>query len=150
MTAAERDLLLKAFPLLRDEKIWLPVINRLLVRSVTSSMSILTQNENGDGLYFIISGKFAVQVDSGFAEKKRAIALLEGGAIAGEGMLAGAVARQITVAAVEASTVAILSQASFAEIEQQHPETAVALLKYALRISQLRLAKSSERLGLVL
>lgn len=106
--------------------------------------------DGADGVFFLQYGRLAVMTRSGFAEKERAVALLDPGAVVGEGALAGRVKRGMTVTAVEASELLFLSIEKFSKLEEYHLPLASKILKVLLRAAVLRLTENSKRLAHVL
>lgn len=106
--------------------------------------------DQADCVYYVESGRLAVQVKTGFEDKLQVIAFLDSGTFAGEKGLAGSGVRGMSVVAAEDSLLYLLSCEKFAELEKSHPATALKVLKKLLHVAALRLQASSERLAHVL
>lgn len=117
---------------------------------VPAGGALFGEGDAATGLYLVMSGRFAVQQQTGFADKKQVVALLAPGSFIGEAALAGESIRGTTVVAVEKSSAALLPLATFVRLTEQQPGVAIDLLQALLRLSSLRLRKCSERLALVL
>ena len=133
-----------------EDPAWEQVGVALTFREIAAMNPLFKEGDAAEGLYLIVKGRFAVQVNAGFVEKKQTVAILSEGSIIGEASLAGVTKHSLRVVAVEHGVVAVLSREKFEELERQTPQIAIALLKHALSIAHLRLVKNSERLGLVL
>lgn len=106
--------------------------------------------DQADGVYYVASGRLAVQVKTGFEGKSQVIAFLDSGTFAGEKGLAGVSSRGMSVIAAEDCLLYLLSCEKFAELEKSRPATALKVLKKLLHTAALRLQASSERLAHVL
>ncbi len=103
-----------------------------------------------DALYFLLSGRLAVQHPTGFAERMQVVALLDTGAPVGEGGLLADDRHAATVTAATACRLAVLHRAAFFRLVAGEPVLAIDLLRWLLSRNVLRLRKSSERLAQVL
>ncbi len=117
---------------------------------IKAGTTLYTANDSADCLYVLVSGRIAVQKQTGFADRMQVVALLDPGAPLGEsGMLDGQ-SRGATLTAVADSRLLVLSRQAFAEITSSTPALAVKVLTWVLGRIALRLQKSSERLAHVL
>jgi CRP-like cAMP-binding protein len=124
--------------------------------SITSSVSfaageqLYSRGASAGAMYFLVTGKIAVQNKTGFGDRSQVIALLDPGAPVGEGGLLGDVTRGATLTAVNYCELISLSREAFDTIVDESPVLAVKLLKWLLSRVSLRLKKNSERLAHVL
>ena len=77
--------------------------------------------QEAEGIYFVISGKMAVQKETGFGARKQVVALLDRGAPVGEAGLLGSGLRGASVVAVEDTSLLYLSRKAFDEICEELP-----------------------------
>lgn len=101
-------------------------------------------------VFFLAQGRLSVQKQTGFHRKMQVVAILESGAVVGEGGLLAGHVHGVSVRAIEQSTLFCLGLRELAALEQTDPQLVVQLLKHLLLISSLRLEKTSERLAHVL
>lgn len=111
---------------------------------------IFQKGDPADRLYFLQTGRVAVQSKTGFGDRTQVVALLDPGAPVGEKGLLGGHLRGSTIVAVKDSDFFFLSQESFAGLVEQEPGLVIKLLKWLLNRVSLRLEKNSERLVHVL
>jgi len=98
----------------------------------------------------LVSGRMAVQKQTGFGDRMQVVALLDAGAPLGESGLLNAQSRGATLTAVVDSRLLSLSRQAFVEITNHTPALAVKVLTWLMGRLALRLKKSSERLAHVL
>ncbi len=120
------------------------------IRKISEGEVLFSAGDQADSLFFILEGRLAVHKSTGIRDRTQVVALLDAGTIAGESAVSGDRLRGATVIAVEKTVVARLSRQDLTALEETAPETYIYLIKKILRISSLRLHKSSERLALVL
>lgn len=118
--------------------------------SFAAGTIVCEKGDAADCVYFLYSGKVAVQMKTGFGEKMQVIALLDPGAPVGEKGLLGSRTRGATLVAVQDSELLVLSQEAFDVLGDESPALIIKLLKWLLARVSLRLEKNSERLTLVL
>jgi CRP-like cAMP-binding protein len=118
--------------------------------SFASGTVVFEKGDAADSVYFLYSGKVAVQMKTGFGEKMQVVALLDPGAPVGEKGLLGPRTRGATLVAVKDSELLVLSQEAFDLLVDESPALIIKLLKWLLARVSLRLEKNSERLTLVL
>lgn len=106
--------------------------------------------QEAEGLYFVISGKMAVQKETGFGARKQVVALLDRGAPVGEAGLLGGGLRGASVVAVEDTSLLYLSRKAFDEICEELPELGLVFFRWLLGLVSLRLKRSTERLAHIL
>lgn len=107
-------------------------------------------DQKADGVYFVVSGKMAVQKETGFGARKQVVALLDRGAPVGEvGLLDGG-SRGASVIAVEDSSLLYLSKKAFDDLCEEQPKLGLVFFKWLLGRVSLRLKGSTERLAHIL
>lgn len=111
---------------------------------------LYAENDAASCMYVLISGRIAVQKQTGFGDRMQVVALLDPGAPLGESGLLAAQSRGATLTAVVDSRLLLLSRHAFAEITINTPSLAVKVLTWVMGRLALRLKKSSERLAHVL
>lgn len=111
---------------------------------------ISQKGDPADCLYFILSGRVAVQNKTGFGERTQVVAMLDPGAPVGEKGLLEDRVRGAGLTAIKDSELLVLSQRSFDKLAIESPVLAIKLLKWLLNRVSLRLEKNSERLTQVL
>ena len=111
---------------------------------------LFSHGRKADGLYFIVSGKLAVQKETGFGARKQVVALLEKGSPVGEGGLLDGILHGTTVVAVNDSTLLHLTRSSFDGFCVERPEFGLIFFRWLLgRVTQ-RLQANTKRLAHVL
>lgn len=118
--------------------------------SYPAGTRIFQKGDPADCLYFLQTGRVAVQNKTGFGERMQVVALLDPGAPVGEKGLLGRRTRGATLTAVKDSVLLALSQEAFEILVDEAPVLAIKLLKWLLNRVSLRLEKNSERLAHVL
>jgi len=103
-----------------------------------------------DGMYFVVSGKMAVQKETGFGARKQVVALLDRGAPVGEAGLLDESSRGASVVAVEDTSLLFLSKKSFNDLCEKHPKFGLVFFRWLLGRVSLRLKGSTERLAHIL
>ena len=137
------------FPFL-DKADALALFCAMEIAEVQAGTLLYTVNDSANCLYVLISGRIAVQQQTGFGDRLQVVALLDPGAPLGESGLLDVQSRGATLTAVADSRLLVLSRQSFAEITTNTPSLAVKVLTWLLGRLALRLKKSSERLAHVL
>ena len=98
-------------------------------------------------VYFLVSGRVAVQKNTGFAEKMQVVALLDAGAPVGEGAAVTGQRRGATVVAIENCHLLSIEEQELQTLRRSNPNLAWKIMKKLLHVAHLRLQKSSERLA---
>ncbi|MFT5726348.1 MAG: CRP-like cAMP-binding protein [Desulforhopalus sp.] len=106
--------------------------------------------QDAEGMYFVISGKMAVQKETGFGARKQVVALLDRGAPVGEAGLLDGGLRGASVVAVEDASLLYLSRKAFDEICEELPGLGLVFFRWLLGRVSLRLKGSTERLAHIL
>ena len=114
--------------------------------SFAEGTEIFQKGDPAERLYFLISGRIAVQNKTGFGERTQVIALLDPGAPVGEKGLLGGGSRGATITAVTDCELLTLTYESFNKLIGDDPLLAIKLLKWLLNRVSLRLEKNTERL----
>ncbi len=100
--------------------------------------------------YFLVSGRLAVQKNTGFADKLQVVALLDPGAAVGEAAVIPGQSRGATIVAIDDCRLLSLERERLMRLKEINPSLAWKILTRLLLISHLRLQKSSERLARIL
>lgn len=106
--------------------------------------------EVSSSVYWLISGRLAVRKMTGFAEKMQVVALLDPGALVGEGGIFPDQVHGATVVAIENSHLVSFPGRYLEVVKGSHPSLAWKIITRLLSISHLRLRKNSDRLARVL
>ena len=112
--------------------------------------SLFAEGDASDGLYFLLSGTFAVEKKGELPGKMQTVALLSGGSVAGEGAMAGIPRRRASFVCLEAGSVLFLPLEAHARLCQENPSLSLVLAHYLLQIAALRLGGCSDRLAVLL
>jgi CRP/FNR family transcriptional regulator, cyclic AMP receptor protein len=120
------------------------------IKTYTAGTQVFQKGDPARCLYFVYTGRVAVQSKTGFGERMQVVALLDPGAPVGEKGLLGRKTRGATLMTVKDSELLVLSQESFEMLVKDAPVLAIKLLKWLLNRVSLRLEKNSERLTHVL
>ncbi len=137
------------FPFL-DQPDALALLTAMEISELKSGSTLYSTNDYADCLYVLVSGRLAVQKQTGFGDRTQVVALLDPGAPLGESGLLDGQSRGATLVAVTDSWLLSLSRQAFTEITTQSPTLAVKVLTWLMGRLSLRLKKSSERLAHVL
>lgn len=120
-------------------------------KSLAPGTVLFDHGDSAEVTYFVVSGHLAVHKQTGFFRKMQVIALLDSGAVVGEGALFGGRHLHSTrVTAIEESKVYGISSTDFRGFKAGFPDTAIQIIEYLLSIVSLRLEKTSERLARIL
>lgn len=108
---------------------------------------VMQKGDYEDYMGFIIEGKLAVKMKTGYWGKNIIIAILERGAIVGEGAFLDSGPRGNTVIAMENCRLLTLTTQKMEELIANSPSLAIKLLKRMLYVQSLRLRKAGERIS---
>ena len=136
----------KAFKFLVPEEI-IELCPYLELHEWQTDAVVMHEGRDEDYMGFIIDGKLAVKKKTGFGDKQIIIAILEKGAMVGEGAFVDSGPRSTTVTAMEPCKLLTLSARKMAELTSNNPQLANKLLKRMLYIISLRLRKAVERIA---
>lgn len=98
-------------------------------------------------VFFLVSGRMAVQKNTGFAEKMQVVALLDAGAPVGEGAAVAGQRRGATVVAIENCRLLSIEGQKLETLRRSNPNLAWKIMTKLLHVTHMRLQKSSERLA---
>ena len=135
----------KVFYFLEEEDLALVAPFFELVQHPPNTL-IFKENEQGDFICFVLSGKLEVKKQTEFKGNQIILALLTKGAMVGELSLFDQSKRSATVETAEETTLLILRNSSLDDLIQKHPYIGIKILKGFIRILSLRLRKATERL----
>ena len=104
-------------------------------------------DQMADGVYFVVSGKMAVQKETGFGARKQVVALLDRGAPVGEAGLLDGGSRGASVVAVEDTSLLFLSKKAFDVLCEEQPKLGLVFFRWLLGRVSLRLKELFKRLS---
>lgn len=119
----------------------------LELREWQADAVVMKENAAGDYVGFLVEGKLAVKKKKGDWGKNIIIAILETGAMVGEGAFIESGPRSNDVIAIETSRLLTLSSPKMEELILNNPLLAVKLMKRMLFIMSKRLRKASDRIS---
>lgn len=122
------------------------VVRRLQVRGGASGTLLAAQDEPGDSLFIVYTGRVKVSV-AGDTGREVTLALLKAGDVFGEVSLLDGSPRTANVVAMSDSQVLVLSREAFLDHVRQNPQTAMNMMRELAR----RLRRADETIvGLAL
>jgi CRP-like cAMP-binding protein len=136
----------KAFNFLSDKEVE-ELCPFLELREWSEDAVVMQKGEYEEYMGFIIEGKLAVKMKTGYWGKNIIIAILDRGAIVGEGAFLDCGPRGNTVIAMEKTRLLTLTTQKMEELIINNPSLAIKLLKRMLYIQSLRLRKAGERIS---
>ena len=136
----------KAFTFLSSEEIE-ALCSYLQLNEWQEDAVVMKEGTAGDYVGFLIEGKLAVKKKTGFWGKHIIIAILERGAMVGEGAFIETGTRSNDVIAMEPCRLLTLSNSKMDQLTLNNPLLAVKLMKRMLHIMSLRLRKASDRIS---
>ena len=136
----------KAFNFLSAEEIE-ELCSYLELREWPADGVVMNEGDVEDYMGFLIEGKLAVKKKTGYWGKNIIIAILEKGAMVGEGAFIDSGSRSTTVIAMEPSRLLIFSVQKMDELISSNSLLAIKLMKRMLYITSVRLRKAGERIS---
>ena len=136
----------KAFNFLSSQEIE-ELCSYLELREWQPDAVVMKQGANENYVGFLLDGKMAVKKKKGDWGKNIIIALLEEGAMVGEGAFIESGPRSNDVIAIEPCRLLTLTSPKMEELIKQNPLLAVKLMKRMLFIMSIRLRKASDRIS---
>ena len=121
--------------------------NYLELREWQADAVVMKEKAIEDYVGFLIEGKLAVKKKKGDWGKHIIIAILEKGAMVGEGAFIESGPRSNDVIAIESSRLLTLSAPKMDELVLNNPLLAVKLMKRMLFIMSIRLRNASDRIS---
>lgn len=123
----------------------------LFTKKILKEREILFDyNEATESVYFLQEGRLAVHKFTGFLNKMQVVALLDSGAVVGEGALLIGHRSKTRVTATEDCVLFEMNRQSFVKFQEEFPQYGGLFLGHLLKIVSLRLEKTSERLARIL
>lgn len=119
----------------------------LVLREWMADAVVMKEEAEEDYVGFLIEGKLAVKKKKGDWGKNIIIAILEKGAMVGEGAFIDHGPRSNDVIAMKSSRLLTLSAPKMEELIRQNPLLSVKLMKRMLFIMSKRLRKASDRIS---
>jgi len=136
----------RAFNFLSKEEIE-ELCNYLELREWQADAVVMKEGAIEDYVGFLIDGKMVVKNKTGYWGKYIIIAILEKGAMVGEGAFIDSGPRSNNVIAVESSRLLTLTAGKMEELIANNPLLAVKLMKRMLYIMSIRLRKAGDRIS---
>jgi len=144
--SAQAEDIKKAFNFLSNKEIE-ELCAHLELREWPADAVVMKQGADENYVGFLIEGKLAVKKKKGDWGKNIIIAILEKGAMVGEGAFIQSGPRSNDVIAVEPSRLLTLSAPKMEELILNNPLLAVKLMKRMLFIMSIRLKNASDRIS---
>ena len=136
----------KAFSFLSKKEIE-ELCNYLELREWQADAVVMKEGAIEDYVGFLIEGKMAVKKKKGDWGKNIIIAILEKGAMVGEGAFIESGPRSNNVIAIESTRLLTLSAPKMEELVLNNPLLAIKLMKRMLFIMSVRLRNASDRIS---
>jgi CRP/FNR family cyclic AMP-dependent transcriptional regulator len=111
---------------------------------------LMNDGEQGDFMGFVLDGKLAVKKETRFPGRFTLIAILDRGAMVGEISAVDRGLRTATVAAMEDSSLLVLSCDNLEKMEHENPALAFKVLKRVIHVLSLRQRRAYDRLSTLL
>ena len=143
---AQTEDIKKAFNYLSAKEIE-ELCNYLELREWQTDAVVMKEGDSENYVGFLIDGKLAVKKKTGYWGKHIIIAILEKGAMVGEGAFIDSGPRSNDVIAMEPSRILVLSAPKMDELILNNPLLAVKLMQRMLFIMSIRLRKAGERIS---
>ena len=143
---AQTEDIRKAFNFLSAEETE-ELCSYLELREWQTDAVVMKEGAVEDYVGFLIEGKLAVKKKTGYWDKHIIIAVLEKGAMVGEGAFIDSGPRSNDVIAMEPSRILVLSAPKMDELILNNPLLAVKLMQRMLFIMSIRLRKAGERIS---
>ena len=135
---------------LSDDEACRELFSLFTQKKVAAGDILFDYNDPAEEFYFLTEGHLAVHKFTGFLKKMQVIALLDPGAVIGEGAILEKHVRNTRVTAIEESSLWGLTKKDFISFNKRFPESGSQILEYLLSIVSLRLEKTSARLARIL
>ena len=143
---AQTEDITKAFKFLSPEEIE-ELCSYLELREWQTDAVVMNEGDSENYVGFLIEGKLAVKKKTGYWGKHIIIAILEKGAMVGEGAFIDSGLRSTTIIAMEPCRLLILSVQKMDELILNNSLLAIKLMKRMLYITSMRLRKAGERIS---
>ncbi len=143
---AQTEDIKKAFNFLSAEEIE-ELCSYLELREWAIDGVVMKEGDAVDYMGFLIEGRLAVKKKTGYWGKNIIIAILEKGAMVGEGAFIDSGPRSTTIIAMEPTRILILSVQKMEELISSNSSLAIKLMKRMLYITSIRLRKAGERIS---
>ncbi|MDH4320284.1 MAG: cyclic nucleotide-binding domain-containing protein [Desulfobulbaceae bacterium] len=122
----------------------------LQLRRWPAEAVLMREGEPGEFMGFLLDGKLAVRKETSFDGKHILLAILEPGTMVGEISVVAREHRNASVAAMEESTLLVLSSDDFDLLVTRNPVLGVKFLSHIVKVISLRLRKADDRLARLL
>jgi len=118
--------------------------------TLPSGVVLAREGERMQQAAFLVEGRLAVKKETEYRGKFILLAVLESGAVVGEGALAGRDRHGAIMEAMEMCRLLVLSRRNFERLLDEQPHLAAQLLRRLLYVVGLRLNRAGERLASLL
>lgn len=108
---------------------------------------VMKEGDDEDYMGFLIEGKLAVKKKTGYWGKHIIIAILEKGAMVGEGAFIDNEPRSSTIIAMEPCRLLVFRTKKMEELIANNPHLAIKIMRRMLHITSVRLRKAGERIS---
>ena len=136
----------KAFSFLTNEETE-ELCNYLELREWQTDAVVMKEGDAEHYMGFLIEGRLAVKKKTGYWNKNIIIAILEKGAMVGEGAFIDSEPRSTTVIAMEPCRLLTFEAKRMEELTLNNPHLAIKIMKRMLHIISIRLRKAGERIS---
>lgn len=136
----------KAFNFLSPEEIE-ELCPYLELREWQTNAVVMKEGDYEDYMGFLIEGRLAVKKKTGYWGKHIIIAILDKGAMVGEGAFIDSGPRSTTIIAMENCKLLTLSAPKMEELIKNNSSLAIKLMKRMLHIISIRLRRAGERIS---
>ena len=123
------------------------IAKHMAFQTIDEGDVLFKEDDKGNYICFIVSGSLEVYVKKKQSNKKTVLATLTRGQSIGEMAIIESLPRSATVAALETSTMYILSKSAFDLILTKHPHIGIKLLKGVSNILSNNLRQTSLKLA---
>ena len=115
------------------------------LKEISKDISIIEQEKDPGGIYFLESGRITVQLDTGAGENIRLKSMGPGTVVGEVSLYLGSLASASVITDMDCK-IYFLSKANFKKLNIENPEKAAALHTYIVQLLSDRLAKSNATL----
>ncbi len=143
------DTLNTVFKFLTKEEVF-DICPYLELRSWSKGDVLMNDGEQGDFMGFVLDGKLAIKKETNFPGRFTLIAILDRGAMVGEISAVDRGLRTATVAAMEDSSLLVLSCDELERLIAEKPALSFKLLKRIIHVLSLRQRRAYDRLSALL
>ncbi|RMF43246.1 MAG: cyclic nucleotide-binding domain-containing protein [Deltaproteobacteria bacterium] len=115
-------------------------------RHLPAGQTLWSEGENCPGIVFVVTGELEARKKTEFGSRQVVIGLIGAGSLAGENALFGDPEADSSIAARQDTSLLLLPRDRFETLADEHPETAVRLMRSMMAMLSLRMRHLSGRL----